>query len=132
MTTTSAPFAVPLITSDPPPDEAWTWLASSAAKAFTLAMYCRSTSRPFLAKMPLSLATHSDRLSAIRLLYAMPIFLIGTAVGAGVGAAGWAADEHAARSRATRTQIGGNSRRISLTGYKVSWHARCTAALVGG
>src|SRR3981081_3815668 len=91
-------------------------------------MYCRSTSRPFLAKMPLSLATHSDRLSASRLLYAMPIFLIGRAVGAGVTAAG----EHAARSMATTRQIDRNSRRIWLSGYKVSWHARCTAALVGG
>jgi len=78
------------------------------------------------------LATHSDRLSAIRLLYAMPIFLTGAAVGTGVGAAGWAAGEHAARSRATPTQIGGNIRRILQTGYMVSWHARCTAGPIGG
>src|SRR5207244_8120634 len=95
--TTPAPLAVPLMTSDPPPADACTWPASTAVNAFELAMYCRSTSSPFLAKMPDSRATHNERLSAIRLLYAMPIFLPGPAVGVGtvVGAAGWAAGAHA-------------------------------------
>src|SRR5882672_4209897 len=98
-------------------------------------MYCRSTSRPFLAKMPDSRATHSDRLSAIRLLYATPIFLAGPAVGGGaaVGGAGWAAGAHAANTMPSPIRNGTNGRGMTLTGYKFSqWHARCTALPDGG
>src|SRR5882762_9916551 len=98
-------------------------------------MYCRSTSSPFLAKMPDSRATHSDKLSAIRLLYAIPIFLAGPAVGVGpmVGAAGWAAGAHAASSTPTPIRSPPNDRGIVFTGYKVpQWHARFTALPDGG
>src|SRR5216684_5756458 len=98
-------------------------------------MYCRSTSSPFLAKMPDSRATHSDKLSAIRLLYAMPIFLAGPAVGVGavVGTAGWAAGAHAASTTPMPISIATNDRGIVLTGYKFQqWHARCSAAPPGG
>src|SRR5437899_757389 len=115
-TTTSAPLAVPLMTSDPPTADAWTWPASSAVNAFELAMYCRSTSSPFLAKMPASRATHSDKLSAIRLLYAMPIFLAGPAVG--VGTTVWAAGAHAATTMLRPIRMATNDRGIAPTGYK--------------
>src|SRR4030081_3252869 len=115
-TTTSAPLAVPLMTSDPPPEDAWTWPANSAVKAFELAMYCRSTSSPFLAKMPDSRATHSDKLSAIRLLYATPIFLAGPAVAVRtmVGAAGWAAGAQAASTTPTPNRSATNEGGIPL------------------
>src|SRR5438309_6269039 len=93
-------------------------------------MYCRSTSSPFLAKMPDSRATHNERLSAIRLLYAMPIFLAGPTVGVGtlVGAAGWAAGAHAANVMPTPIRSATNDRGMvvqvinSSNGMRVAAH----------
>src|SRR5216683_708401 len=92
MTTRSPPSAAALSVSEPPRWAIWTCPERRAGMPVELTMLSRVTSSPFCLKMPDSSASHSGRLSAIRLLYETCRATAGPAAAAGaVVAAGLAA-----------------------------------------
>src|SRR5438132_9713684 len=92
MMTRSPPSAAALSVSEPPRWAIWTCPESKAGMPVELTMLSSVTSSPFCLKMPASSASHSGRLSAIRLLYETCRATAGPAAAAGaVVAAGLAA-----------------------------------------